>query len=328
MSCLGPEPPDPAQSYIAGIEADLETLPARRIIEAAAMLGQRVTVNIPGQGLQTFDFTGLGEADYQAQFGDQMAQELLAIQREFGPQYVEQRLAELELADPEGAAMRRRLWSSIQEDLTRQGEGLESARELEALILGELERGGELDDQSRDRVIQQVRGGQVGRGNWLGNAPAVQEGAALTSASEQARAIRQQQALSFLEAGISPTDVRLREEQQGLSNLGAFVSGETPQAQFGQLSGAQAGAAPFTFAQNLTGADPQAGQAGINFANNFFSQQQALNQATVNPWIAGVQGAIGGVNLWSALGGSLAPTGPGVTPQVSRGYMTGNVGWE
>ena len=35
MGCLGDDPPDPAKGYVGGINADLESLPARRIIEAA-----------------------------------------------------------------------------------------------------------------------------------------------------------------------------------------------------------------------------------------------------------------------------------------------------
>lgn len=305
MGCLGSDPPNPADAYVGGINADLETLPSRRLIEALALLGESGTVNIPGRkggSVPTeFDFTGLGEADYQRVYGDKMAQQLLLLQRELGPAYVEQRLAELEASDPEGAAMRRRLWENIRTGIEAGPTARPGAQALEAEILAGLERGGTLDPEMQDRLSQGILGGQVARGNWRGNAPATEESAVLAQAGEAQAAKAQQDALLFLTTGVAPEDAAFREGQQDIANLGAFLSGETPVAQFGQLSGAQSGVVPFTSAKPGAGVNPNAGFDQINFANQAYGMKQAGQG--VNPWVSGLSGALQGFNAWASLGG-------------------------
>lgn len=309
MGLCGNDPPDPAKGYIAGINTDLEGLPARRIIEALALLGDKGTVNIPGRGDQEFDFTGLGEADYQRQYGDQLTQQLLQMQRELGPAYVEQRLAELEHSDPEGAAMRRQLWGSIKDSVDAGPTARPGAEALQAQILADLERGGELDERTSGRITQGVLGGQVARGNWQGNAPATEEATALTQAGEAQNTQAQQQALAFLTGGLAPDDAAYREGQQNLANIGAFLSGETPTAQFGQLSGAQNQIVPFTSSGPGVGVNPNAGWQGVNYANQVYGLNQQAAAGQVNPWVAGLNGAMQGVNLWAGLGGGAGGSG-------------------
>lgn len=316
MGLCGPDQPDPAQGYIAGINADLETLPARRLIEAAAQLGRSITVDIPGKGPQTFDFTGLGDADYAAQYGDQLTQQLLALQQELGPQYVEQRLKELEAADPEGAAMRSRLWQNIKSGVEAGPTSRPGNEEMARLIQERLDRGGTLDPSVEHEISQSVLGKQTAMGNYLGNAAGAEEAGALSAASEAQRSEAQQQALAFLTGGLAPEDVAYREGQQNLSNLGAFLSGETPVAQFGQLSGAQSGAAPFQTGGPLPGVNPNAGWAGINNQMGVWNANQQLNNSMVNPWMAGIAGGAQGANLWAAWRG---------TPQGSA--QTGESEW-
>lgn len=306
MGLCGDDPPDPSKGYAAGIRADLETLPSRRIIDAAAALGIPVEVLMPGaRSPQRFDFTGLGQADYEGQYQDQMAQQLLALQEEFGPEFVEQRLNELRTADPEGFAMRQRLWDSIKGDIeSARSANRPAASELQDLIMAELEKGGELDPRTAHDVSQRVLGAQVARGNFLGNAAATEEAQVLSDASEAQRTQRQAQALAFLTSGVSPDDVAYRREQQGLSNLGSFIAGETPTAQFGQLSGAQQGIVPFAASnQPLPGTNPNAGQQGISFANGIYSANQNWANNTINPWMAGLTGAVRGANVGMNWGG-------------------------
>lgn len=324
MGLCGNDQPDPAKGYVAGIEADLESLPARRIIESMAQLGQSGWVDMPGKGGKTvptyYDFTGLGEADYARQYGDQMAEQMLALQRELGPQYVEQRLAELEAADPEGAAMRRRLWEQIQSGVEA-GPGVRPANEeLQRLIQQNLDRGGELDPSLETEISQSVLGQQTARGNWLGNAAATQEAGALGAASEAQNTAAQEAALRFLTGGLAPEDVAHRESQQNLANLGAFINGETPVAQFGQVSGAANGVVPFTTGNGLPGTDPNAGWSGVNNYMNVWNTNQ--NSGQVSPWIAGATGGVQGLNLWQAWNGGVktAPASAGVQGGWNAGF--------
>lgn len=310
MGLCGPDVPDPATGYVAGINTDLETLPARRIIEALALTGGRGTVNIPGRGGGNVpvDFTGLGEADYQRRYADQLTQELLDIQRQFGPQYVEQRLAELEASDPEGAAMRRNLWDTIQtssETLTPRP-GQEALRDS---ILAELNRGGELDPETQRRLSQQVLGSQVARGNYLGNAAATQEATAIAQAQEAQKASRHAQAMAFLTGGLDPAEAAYREQMQDISNIGAFLGGETPVAQFSQLSGAQTGAAPFYQSGPLPGVNPNAGWQGIQNQQGVYNANQYLQNNTVNPWVSGLSGALQGARIGMNWGAPAANNG-------------------
>lgn len=319
MGWAGGDTYDPAKGYVAGVKADLETTPARRIIESMARLGKSGYVDVPGKGGKTtrqfFDFTGMGEADVQRQYADKMLSEMLQLQRDFGPQYVQQRLAELEKSDPEGAAMRRQLWDTVQTAATTDTAhpGNEA---LQANILARLERGSTLDPRAEHEISQQVMGGQYARGNYLGNANANQEAQVLADAGAQQKTQAQQEAMAFLTGGLDPQDVTNRENQQDMANLGAFLAGETPTAQFSQVSGARGGIVPFTSSTGgaLPGVNSQAGWQGVNNGLNVFNANQALQQSQVNPWVAGLSGAFNGMNAWASLGGRFGGNSGGQQP--------------
>lgn len=285
-----PDIPDPNDAAIAGITADLQNFPFQYTIDAIAKMGGKWTDPATGK---TYDFTGLGDADNAAVISDQMAQALLDIQKNYGGEYVKQRLKDLEQSDPKGFAARKELFARIMADADRHPDRPIS-EDLQATITDTLSKGGKLDRRQTQQVQENVRGGQVARGLYLGNAATAQETGAMVQASDQVRDQRQQAGVNFLQAGVSPEDVEYRRIQQALSNLGAFVNSQTPTAQFGQLSGAQAGAAPFT----TTGApnartNPNAAQEGISFAYSSYN-----NQDQANPWMAA---ASTGINTFGAL---------------------------
>lgn len=328
--CSKPDkPPDPADGYVAGVEADLATLPLRRQIEAAAALGGQWTGTLPGNkgATTTYDFTGQGDADYNAAVAERMAKELLQLQRDFGPAYVQQRLAELERADPEGHAGRQTLWNSIEQQLQSGGTERAAAEQLQAGILEELQAGGRLPDGVRQAVSDRVLGSQVARGNWSGNAPAVQEGQALADASAAQGKLRRDAALQFLISGVSPEDVRHREDQQNLANLGNFLSGQTPTAQFGQLSGAQNQIVPWTQSQPLSTVNPNAGAQGVNFAQQNYGALSQFQSNQVNPWIAGLNGGVQALGAYAAWGG-FKPATPGIpnVPAANTGSWQNGAG--
>ena len=129
--------------------------------------------------------------------------------------------------------------------------------------------------------------------------------------------------MNYLQSGVSPQDVQYRHIQQALSNLGAFQNGQTPEAQFGQLSAAGNGAAPFATPNYSTpaGLNPgAAAQTGINFANTNYQTSQQL----ANPFLSGLTT---GVNTFSALnnlGGALGNMTSAITPAYLDSLVNSN----
>jgi hypothetical protein len=145
----------------------------------------------------------------------------------------------------------------------------------------DLEAGYGLGDELRSQVTQSVRGAQAARGNVLGDANAAAEGFALGDAA-----------------------IRLR--QQRLANASSFLSGITPVAQFGAISGAQQGAAGFNpmGIQQGAGLNPNAMALGADFAQASYKQasSNAFQSAEMNPWNT-VLGAVGGAATSAFTGG-------------------------
>lgn len=262
-----PPPPDYAAANREGIEADIETLPVRKLIEAAARMGTRATYTDPDGNEKTVDFTGFGDIDqtrqqleFLAESADTLAEAQISTQEKFGERFIAQRMKELEQSDPLGTKVRKML-------------GEEAIKDLEA--------GYGLGDELRSQVQQSVRGAQAARGNILGSAAGQAEAFALGDAA-----------------------IRLR--QQRLANAASFLSGVTPVAQFGAISGAQQGAAAFNpmGIQQGIGINPNAGQLGTQFAMNSYQQQSqnAIAKAQNNPWNT-VLGAVGGVAMTGLTGG-------------------------
>jgi hypothetical protein len=291
----GPKAPDYADAATQAVYADLETYPLRYLTEAASKMGGKVTIDG-----KEYDFTGLGTADNAAIMSDKMAQTLLDIQRDLGPEFVKQRIEELKLADPKGYAARQQLFDTIMRQ-AEENPNRPLANDLQNSIVAELKNAGRLDADMLDEVQQAVRGGQVGRGNYLGTAANAQEAGAVVRAGEGLRDQQQQQALGFLESGVTPEDVEYRRLQQAMGNLGNFIAGQTPTAQFGSLSAAGAGAAPFiSGGPNSQTTNPNAGQQGVNNALNIYSGKINWAQNQVNPYVAGISA---GVNTFAATRG-------------------------
>ena len=264
-----PKPPDLAAANEAAVYADVETLPIRKMIESAAALGTSVTYTDPQTGEQkTADFTGFGDIDqsraqleFMAESASTIAKSQLDVQKEFGEEFIKQRIKELELSDPQGTEIRRML-------------GEEAKKDLEA--------GYGLGDELRQEVTQAVRGAQAARGNIMGDANAAAEAFAVGDAA-----------------------IRLR--QQRLANAASFLSGITPVAQFGAISGAQQGAAGFNpmGIQQGIGVNPNSMQIGATFAQQSYKQesQNAFNSAKMNPWNTVLVAAAGAAQ--SAMTGGL-----------------------
>jgi hypothetical protein len=283
-----PQIPDSNKAAVAGSVEDLINYPTKYQIDQLAKMGGKAVING-----KEYDFTGLGDAATANIMSDKMAQALLDIQKNYGADFVKQRIEDLKRSDPNGFAARKQLFDKILEDANKSPDRPLNDS-LQAEINAELSKGGQLDSREAEQVREGVRGGQVARGITLGNAPVSQEASAMVKASDDVRTQRQQSAEEFLKSGVSPEDVAYRQIQQSLTNLGAFVSGTTPEAQFGQLAGAQNGAAPFTStgSSNIV-TDPNAARRGLSNA----TQMYQLQQNNANPWLSALStlSSIGGV---------------------------------
>jgi hypothetical protein len=271
-------------------------------------MGGKVTIDG-----KTYDFTGLGDADNAAKMSDQMAGTLLDIQQNYGPQYVQQRLDELKLADPTGYADRQQLFDKILADSKAQPDR-PMATDTQNAIMSELQNAGKLDPTMLHQVQEQVRGGQVGRGNYLGNAATSQEAGAAVKASDTLRDQQQQQAEGFLQSGVTPEDVQYRRIQQSLQNLASFQSGQTPTAAFKSLSAAGNTAAPFTTSGPVgVGTNPNAGTQGVQNALSIYGGNVNWANNQVNPYIAGLSSGVSSIGALNSLGAFGSPA-PAINP--------------
>jgi len=299
-----PEVPDPNAAAVAGAVADMENYPFEYQINSLAKMGGKGTING-----KVYDFTGLGDADTAAAMSDKMAQTLLDLQKQYGPDFIKQKLAELKVADPTGYAARQQLFDQIMADAEASPDRPMNNR-LQAMVQEELAKGGKLDARQTEQVQQGVRGKQLRQGIFLGNAATSEEAGALVNAGEAERTKRQQQGIGILNSGVLPEDVQYRQIQQALSNLGNFTNGASPTAQFNSLSSASNGAVPFqTGAANQAQLNPNATQMGMGNALDLYSQQQNWANSQVNPWMAGISGGVSGYNLankagWGTTGGT------------------------
>ena len=300
-----PSIPDPNKAAIQGVQTQAQLYPFQYLINALSQMGGSATLTDPVTGQPTsYDFTGLGTADVQNQMSDQMAQTLLDIQQGLGPQYIAQRLQDLQQADPTGYAARKQLFDRIMAEAGQSAPNLPLSQDTQAAILGELQKGTGLSPEEIMQVQQGTRGGQVASGIYLGNAPAQAEADAVVQAGDQMQAQRQGAAGQFLSSGVSPSDITFRKIQQDMADLGAFISGTTPTAQFSSLSGAQSTAAPYPD----TGYSPyslnegQGVQQGISNAFGLYSENANWAQNNINPYLAGLSATTGLVGTAANLG--------------------------
>lgn len=308
--------PNAADSAAQGVIADTANQPFNYLIDAASKLGQKVNV-----GGQDYDFTNLGDADVSRKVSDQMAQTLLDLQREKSPQIIQQRIDELKAADPQGYAARKQLFDQI----TQQAQSTPDrpvSSDLQQRLQDELAKGvGFNDAKQEEQVREGVRGGQVGRGIYRGAAPSTQEASTVVNAGEQLQNQRQQDALNLLQSGASPEDVAYREFQQNISNLADFQSGQTPTAQFKQVSSAANGPVQLTGgAPNTNTFNPNAAGQGISNAFSNYNAANNYQNNQANPWLAGIST---GLSAYGAINQAF-PGNNNYNPMTNTGTNFGN----
>ena len=298
MAGSAPTSPDPTTAAIAGIQQQTADYPFSYLVNSLAQTGGNATLTNPATGQpQNYDFTNLGTAQVQNQVSSQMAGVLLGIQQGLGSQYIAQRLADLKLSDPTGYAAYGQLFDKIQQEAAQNPPDMPLSQQVQSSINGILQNSNTLSPSELQQVQQQANATNAASGILLGNAPAQAVGTAAVNAVDQQNNQAQAAASQYLQQGTTPSDIQYRTIQQNMQNLGAFINGQNPTAEFSSLSGAQNGAAPTpaTGYQAPTLNEQQGAAQGIGQAQTGFAYQNELAQNTANPYLAGLSMAVNGI---------------------------------
>lgn len=238
------------------------------------------------KSLATADFTGYGTADIEGELARKFSDIELELGQKYGTQFAEEARKAADLANPEGAAARRMQNELIQRELSNPTPINPMSSMLESQIGEQLKAGRGLDPMSKDLLDASIARANEARGDRVSSGDVATS--MMTGFEGQGRLnAAQDKAQSFLESGTSPADIAYRREQQNLANLGSFVSGQTPQSQFQNLSGASQGAAPFVRPTPGPAMPGGAGAVGASYANAAGAAR--VNQAQQpNPWMAGI----------------------------------------
>ena len=285
-----PDAPNVVAASEAGVWAQLETSGIQQLVANAMKFGKKIDIQVP-----IFDKKGnkTGVKDVSWDFAGYSDIDASREEMEFSA----------EAADFMAGAM-----LDIQE---KHGPGFIAQREKERRLadptgaavrdklgeeaLADLERGYELAPGMRREVTEAEQAGQLARGNILGSGAAAAE-------------------------ALSVGDAAFRMRQQRLANAASFLSGTTPVAQFGQLSGAQQGASPFNpmGIQSGNWVNPAAGAQGQQFAMNSYNQkmnyaanQQPIGYQLLGMAAGGMGGAFGNYAATNWLGGDDTSTSGG-----------------
>ncbi len=250
-----PPPPDYAKANREGILTDVETLPVRRQIDIAARMGKSGTYTLDGKEYE-YDFAGMSDLDYGRQQRDYQRETADLAAQDF-----------LEIQEKYGTQF---LETSREQLKASDPIGFALRENMGKEVTKQLAMGGAATDDELRQVQQRVRANQSRLGNTRGVAAGVQE-------------------------VMGQTQYQNQRQQQRLGNAGSFLAGTNPLSQFGQLRGAQAGAAPYSpiGTGGTIGVNANAGQLGAQFAQQSFGTQaniyntQMSNQQA-NPWMQGL----------------------------------------
>jgi hypothetical protein len=327
------EAPNLAAANREAVEAQAETYPKLRALDAAARLGTSVTYDG-----KEYDFSGaqkdkagniigykpIGDvqiAETFARAAAAIAPELtgkqLDLAKQYGTQFAQQRRNELEALDPRKFDLYEQFLSDVKGDAaapdtrvespTYERVGMPGAQQdtgASQLIRSELERQiqqglsqvGTLDPSMERRVQQAARARGSSIGNVLGNPSALRESLAIQDALGNANSQRWNAAMGLLQSGQSTSDTANRNAQEAFQNILAATGQRNTAAQ-------------------------------QSFAGQMASQQQMLTGRQQN--IANVQSALGlqPVSSQAAqLGGLQQGASPFMTPQLIQGAQLSSPG--
>ena len=295
--------PEYARQRLAEIESDKWSLATSEKLQSEASAMRRaISTNQPvylhtktgrmvPENQAYADFTGFGEADVQGKIAEDYADLMIELGDKYGQQFVEEARKQLELSDPEGMAAREKMGQMIEQQAQETPE--RPVADLMDQQVGEqLEAGNRLDAMSRDVLDASLQDALRARGQ-TGSVDQFAQPMETGLAGDARRQAGIQKALGWLSSGATPEDVQFRREQQNLANMGAYIGGRTPQAEFANLSGAQQGATPMRGGSQLPTMNQNAGQSSQQAALSDWQTQMGYASGQANPWMAGLSGLLG-----------------------------------
>ena len=295
--------PEYARQRLAEIESDKWSLATSEKLQSEASAMRRaISTNQPvylhtktgrmvPENQAYADFTGFGEADVQGKIAEDYADLVIELGDKYGQQFVEEARKQLELSDPEGMAAREKMGQMIEQQAEETPE--RPVADLMDQQVGEqLEAGNRLDAMSRDVLDASLQDALRARGQ-TGSVDQFAQPMETGLAGDARRQAGIQKALGWLSSGATPEDVQFRREQQNLANMGAYIGGRTPQAEFANLSGAQQGATPMRGGSQLPTMNQNAGQSSQQAALSDWQTQMGYEANQANPWMAGLSGLLG-----------------------------------
>jgi PAS domain-containing protein len=295
--------PEYARQRLAEIESDKwSLLTSEKLQSEASAMRRAISTNQPvylhtktgrtvPENQAYADFTGFGEADVQGKIAEDYADLMIELGDKYGQQFVEEARKQLELSDPEGMAAREKMGQMIEQQAEETPER-PVADLMEQQVGEQLEAGNRLDAMSRDVLDASLQDALRARGQ-TGSVDQFAQPMETGLAGDARRQAGIQKALGWLSSGATPEDVQFRREQQNLANMGAYIGGRTPQAEFANLSGAQQGATPMRGGAPLPTMNQNAGQSSQQAALNDWQTQMGYEANQANPWMAGLSGLLG-----------------------------------
>lgn len=258
-----PAAPDYAAANREGVMADIETLPLRKQIEAAARMGKDYTD--PNTG-KTYSFEGLGDqslgeqqARIDAATADINAQSQLDIGDKYGSRFLQQAKDAIKQADPGRFGINESLAPIIQKEIDNYGKD---------------------DPEAMKQVEADVRGRQYAMGNTRGNAPTSDE----ILGKFDVRNRMKQQTLGNVSQYLAGTPIT--------SQFGSIAQAQNGAAPY----------QPVNYQPGM-GLNPNAGAQGTQFAMQSYGQQSAninaANSYNFNAWNANANRP----NPWMQVGG-------------------------
>jgi hypothetical protein len=282
---LQPDQPNLNASSQAMADAQAALLPVVRQMQAQAELGQG-------------PFVGMSEADIQGTIMTKLAQGQLTNAQDYDSQYIASALAQEAQSNPQGVLARSELYGQIQKQIATPSPVSPVSTEMQRQKTEQVAAGSGLTTEEQQMLDASIKE----RG---GTTPGADFASTMTTGipGEQ-RALKNAEAgTSWLSSGQTPEDVQYRADQQNLSNLSAYIGGQTPESQFKELSGAQSGPTPnYSGTTPLPGANLNAGAQGAQAGVTGYQQgiTAALNQP--NSWMTGLSALLGAGNTIGAAG--------------------------